>query len=106
MTNDTYIHTYSHFLYLAILYLAKAVTTMSSPRNNRCFVFYLAVGTFWEWPACEIQVFTTKIRNSNFGHGSGRILNFATYPYLFDSKIQNSKFGRAGGRLLSFASDQ
>ena len=30
----------------------------------------------------NVYFLRTKIRNSNFGHGSGRILSFASYHYL------------------------
>ena len=65
------------FLYLAVLYLAEAVITMPSPRNHILwFCFYLAAGTFWEWPVWEMQVAYYQNSNYKSGRAGGRISNF------------------------------
>ena len=39
-------------------------------------------------------------QNSEFGRGSDRHFDFASYQYIFDSKNEHSKFSRAIGIIL------
>ena len=47
-------------------------------------------------------LFNTKIKNSKFDRGSGRILIFAKWHYLFTTKTQKSEFGRDSGPHFDF----
>ena len=75
---------------------------MPRPRNHIWDSFNLAASTFWEWPVCEMQVFTTKTQNSKSGRAGGEKLNLncASYHYLFNIKSNKCKSGRAGARIL------
>ena len=44
---------------------------------------------FWDGQFFTTYIFNTQIQNSKFDRGSGRILKFAKYHYLFATKIQN-----------------
>ena len=80
---------------------------MLSPRNQIEDLFYLAVALSGNGQSAKSKLFTTstslipqiKIRNSEFGRGSGRVLNYTSYDHSFGTKIQNLQFGRTGGRF-------